>query len=219
MSNPSEIGVKALMASGELALTARPLEDPGTPEAALVARCRRGDAQAFETLVGLHERMVFGLSARLLGDPEEARDVSQEVFLQVFRSLRRFQGRSSLRTWIYRIAVNLCRNRRRFWHRRARYRSCGLDDLSQSEQLRLSEPGGESPYEVARRRERSRRVQAALMKLKFDHRLVLLLREAEGLGCEEIAQTLDIATGTVKSRLARARDAFRRVFEPEEDIP
>lgn len=207
------------MASGELTLTARPLADAGAPDAALVALCRRGDAQAFETLVALHERMVFGLSARLLGDPEEARDVSQEVFLQVFRSLKRFQGRSSLRTWIYRIAVNLCRNRRRFWQRRARHRSCGLDDLSQAEQVRLSVPGGESPFEVTRRRERARRVQAALMKISFDHRLVLLLREAEGLSCDEIAQTLGVASGTVKSRLARARDAFRGVYQPEEDSP
>ena len=219
MSNSSEIGVKALMASGELALTARPLVDASAPEAALVELCRRGDAQAFERLVALHERMVFSLSARLLGDPEEARDVSQEVFLQVFRSLRRFQGRSSLRTWIYRIAVNLCRNHRRFWQRRARARCRPLDDLSQSEQVRLSEPGGESPYEVAHRRERARRVQGALLKLSFDHRLVLLLREVEGLSCDEIAQTLDVASGTVKSRLARAREAFRLVYRPEEATP
>jgi RNA polymerase sigma-70 factor (ECF subfamily) len=85
--------------------------------------------------------------------------------------------------------------------------------------VRLSEPGGESPYDVARRRERSLRVQRALLKLSFEHRLVLVLREVEGLSCEEIAQATGVARGTVKSRLARAREAFRRVFRPEEEIP
>ncbi len=88
------------------------------PEYHLVERCRSGDGQAFARLVALHEGMVFNLAARLLGDAEEARDAAQEVFLQVYRQLGRFEGRSALRTWIYRIVVNHCRNRRRWWRRR-----------------------------------------------------------------------------------------------------
>ena len=98
--------------------SAHALAGRGSAESALVEMCRRGDTQAFERLVGLHERMVYNLAARLLGDAEEARDLSQDVFLQVYRTLGRFEGRSSLRTWIFRIVVNQCRNRRRWWRRR-----------------------------------------------------------------------------------------------------
>ena len=121
-------------------------------DGALVASCRSGDAAAFARLVELHEGMVFNLSARLLGDPEEARDVAQEVFLQVYRMLGRFEGRSSLKTWIYRIAVNQCHNRRRFWHRRRRDREEALDEgLLVARGAGRAGRGSASPYEAARR--------------------------------------------------------------------
>jgi RNA polymerase sigma-70 factor, ECF subfamily len=214
VSKPGEIGAGVLMASGEFTLQAGEGLVP-VAEAGLVAACRRGDERAFETLVALHERMVYGLAARLLGDQEEARDLAQDVFLQVFRTVGSFRGHSSLRTWIYRIVVNLCRNRHRFWQRRARHRSCGLDELSGAEELRVSRPGVPSPFEMTRRSERARQVQRALLRLKFDHRLVLVLREVEGLSCDEVAATLGVAVGTVKSRLARARDAFRKAVTPD----
>jgi len=185
-----------------------------TSEAGLVDRCRAGDPQAFGRLVALHEAMVFNLAARLLGDREEARDLSQDVFLQVYRMLGRFEGRSALRTWIYRITVNLCRNRQRLWRRRARGRQCGLDELSPAEERQLY--GGrpeETPFEQMRRREQARVVQEALLTLSFDHRAILTLREIEGLSCEEITATLGLAEGTVKSRLARARERLRRQLE------
>jgi RNA polymerase sigma-70 factor (ECF subfamily) len=158
---------------------------------------------------------VFGLAARLLGDAEEARDLSQEVFLQVYRKLGRFEGRSSLRTWIYRIVVNQCRNRRRWWRRRWRERSCTLEGLSAADETRLASGDEAGPFEELARRERSRRVQEALLGLSFDHRAILLLREVEDLSCEEIAASLGLAQGTVKSRLARARESLRRLLVPE----
>jgi len=174
----------------------------------LVARCRGGDPVAFARLVALHEGMVFNLAARLLGDGEEARDVAQEVFLQVYRRLGRFEGRSSLKTWIYRIVVNHCHNRRRFWQRRGRDKQEVLD-----ERFAASDEGrggwAVSPYEATRRRERADRVQSALLALSFEQRSVLVLREVEGLSCEEVAATLGIPDGTVKSRLSRAREALR----------
>ena len=186
------------------------------PEAGLVESCRLGDAQAFARLVALHEGMVFNLATRLLGDPEEARDVSQDVFLQIYRTLDRFQGRSSLRTWIYRIVVNQCYNRQRWWRRRRRERSCPLQDLTGVEEIRLScsRPVAPSPLESCERHERERLVRAALARLSFEHRVVLLLREIEELSCEEIAQTLGLPQGTVKSRLARARESLRRELLP-----
>jgi RNA polymerase sigma-70 factor (ECF subfamily) len=180
------------------------------PEGELVASCRTGDALAFAQLVRLHEGMVVSLSARLLGDPEEARDVAQEVFLQVYKRLGAFEGRSSLKTWIYRIAVNQCHNRRRFWHRRRRDRELPIDERVLAPLAALERRGGESPYHETLRRERARIVQAALLELRFEHRTVLVLREVEGLTCEEVASALGVAEGTVKSRLSRAREAMRR---------
>ena len=201
------------MASGEMALgsAAETLAGTAASESGLVERCRRGDAAAFARLVALHEGMVFNLAARLLGDAEEARDLSQEVFLQVFRMLGRFEGRSSLRTWIYRIVVNQCRNRQRWWRRRRRDRALPLQDLTEAQEARLSEgQPGAGPQQELERRDRARVVQAALSALSFDHRAVLMLREVEGLSCEEIANALSLPAGTVKSRLARAREALRR---------
>jgi len=192
---------------------ARPdaLAGPAPLERALLDECRQGDPQAFARLVALHERLVFNLAARLLGDLEEARDVSQEVFLQVFRTLGRFQGRSTFKTWIYRIAVNQCHNRRRWWRRRRRDQLVSLDILGPADEARLcTGRGPEQDYESA---ERSRDVQRALQALPFAQRTVLLLREVEGLTCEQVAQAVGVPVGTVKSRLSRARETLRRELE------
>ena len=209
------MSAQVAMASGDIALGAgSALPTAGAAESGLVEDCRRGDPEAFARLVALHERMVYNLAARLLGDAEEARDLSQEVFLLVYRTLGRFQGRSSLRTWIYRIVVNQCRNRQRWWRRRRRERSCPLEDVTARDEVKMAAAADvKSPFDEMARRERSAAVQAALGRLSFDHRAVLLLREVEGLSCDEIAATLGVATGTVKSRLARARDGLRAVLE------
>jgi RNA polymerase sigma-70 factor (ECF subfamily) len=192
------------MGAGEMPLEAGAL-GKASPDRELVASCRTGDPVAFARLVALHEGLVFNLAARLLGDREEARDVAQEVFLQVYRTLGRFEGRSSLKTWIYRIAVNQCHNRRRFWHRRRRDREQALDEGLQA----AAAAGSPGPYAELLRRERARRVQAALLQLSFEHRSVLVLREVEGLTCEEVSSALGVPEGTVKSRLSRAREAMR----------
>jgi RNA polymerase sigma-70 factor, ECF subfamily len=196
------------MATGEMSLHSAELIAGAVPEGALVERCRQGDPQAFARLVAVHEGMVFNLAGRLLGDAEEAKDVAQDVFLQVYRTLGRFEGRSSLKTWIYRIVVNQCHNRRRFWGRRKKDQSRPLEELTRADEARLvaAEPG---PFEQVRCQERSRRVQAALLGLSFEHRAILILHEVEGLSCQVISATLGVAEGTVKSRLSRAREALR----------
>ena len=202
------------MASSELAFSsAESLSAAPAAEPALVERCRQGDPQAFARLVAIHEGMVLNLAARLLGDREEAKDIAQDVFLQVYRTLPRFEGRSTVRTWIYRIVVNQCCNRQRWWRRRRRAAACPLEEITPADEAKMSAVSpAEGPFERLDRRERARRMDTALRALSFDHRAVLLLREVEGLSCEEIATTLALPIGTVKSRLARGRDGLRRAL-------
>ena len=197
---------------GEIPLEAAAGVAGRSADRVLVDRCRRGEPEAFARLVALHEGMVFNLAARLLGEAEEARDVAQSVFLHVYRKLGQYEGRSTLKTWIYRITVNQCHNRRRWWQSRRREKEEPLDDLAKGPHAhRLAdERPHSSPYDETRRRERARRVQRGLLQLSFDHRTVLVLREVEGLSCEEIGEAMGVATGTVKSRLSRAREALRR---------
>jgi RNA polymerase sigma-70 factor (ECF subfamily) len=206
------------MASGELAFATADSQAVPATEPALVERCQKGDPQAFARLVALHEGMVLNLAGRLLGDREEARDIAQDVFLQVYRTLGRFQGRSTLRTWIYRIVVNQCRNRQRWWRRRRRAAACPLETITAADEAQMAAARpGESPFESIDRRERARRMESALRSVSFDHRAVLLLREVEGLSCEEISATLGLPIGTVKSRLARARDSLRGALAPAQE--
>src|SRR5262245_54901662 len=177
-------------------------------EAALVQRCAEGDEAACAQLVSEHQRMVVQLAMNLLGDRDEALDLSQEVFLRVFRMIHRFRGQSSLRTWIYRIAVNHARNRHRFWRRRHRADQVSLDQHIAAHGEFLS--GGEStPDRMLAQKELAARLQFALEHLPFDQRTAIILREIDGLSYDEIAYSLGVAVGTVKSRLTRARQALR----------
>jgi RNA polymerase sigma-70 factor, ECF subfamily len=182
--------------------------DVGGREAALVQRCAVGEETACAELVGEHQRMVVQLAMNLLGDRDEAMDLSQDVFLRVFRTIHRFRGQSSLRTWIYRIAVNQARNRHRFWRRRHRADQVPLDQHIAAHGEFLSD--GESiPDRVLAQKELAAQLQQALDHLPFDQRTAIILREIDGLSYEEIAFSLGVAVGTVKSRLTRARQALR----------
>ena len=152
--------------------------------------------------------MVFQLALNLLGDRDEALDLSQEVFLRVFRTIHRFRGQSSLRTWIYRIAVNQARNRHRFWRRRHRADQVSLDQHIEAHGDLIS-AGEMRPDRVLAQKELAERLQNALDHLPFDQRTAIVLREIDGLSYEEIAFSLGVAIGTVKSRLTRARQALR----------
>ena len=185
----------------------------GTGEAALIQRCAAGEQAACAELVASHERMVFQLALHLLGDRDEALDLSQEVFLRVFRTLHAFRGQSALRTWIYRIAINQARNRQRWWRRRRRSDQVQLEQhvLDHGE---LRQPGdGDAPDRAFARKEMAARLWAALDALPFDQRTVIVLREIDGLSYDEIAESLDVAVGTVKSRLTRARQTLRRELQ------
>jgi RNA polymerase sigma-70 factor (ECF subfamily) len=186
----------------------------GAREATLVQRCASKDELACAELVGEHQRMVVQLAVNLLDDREEALDLSQEVFLRVFRTIHSFRGQSSLRTWIYRIAVNQARNRHRFWRRRHRADQVSLDEHVAVHGDLIS--GGQAtPERALAQKELAARLQRALNKLPFDQRTAIVLREIDGLSYDEIAFSLGVAIGTVKSRLTRARQALR--FELREE--
>lgn len=180
----------------------------GTGEAALIQRCAAGDETAFAELVADNQRMVVQLAMNLLGDHDEALDLSQEVFLRVFRTIGRFRGQSTLRTWIYRIAVNQARNRHRFWRRRHRGDQVSLDaHVATHGEFRSGAEAG--PDRMLAQKELAARLEHALGALPFDQRTAIVLREVDGLSYEEIAYSLGVAVGTVKSRLTRARQTLR----------
>ena len=177
-------------------------------EAALIERCTAGDDVACAELVSTHQRMVYGLAFHLLGDRDEALDLSQEVFLRVFRTLSSFRGQSALRTWIYRIVINQARNRQRWWRRRHRSEQVSLDEHLQ-QHGELESEGEALPDRLLASKETAAFIWKALDRLPFDQRTALILREIDGLRYEEIAFSLGVAVGTVKSRLTRARQALR----------
>jgi len=180
----------------------------GGREAALIHRCAEGDDIACAELMAEHQRMVIQLAMNLLGDRDEALDLSQEVFLRVFRTIHRFRGQSSLRTWIYRIAVNQARNKHRFWRRRHRADQVSLDQhIAAHGEFRSG--GNTTPDRLLAQKELASQLQNALDALPFDQRTAIVLREVDGLSYEEIAFSLGVAVGTVKSRLTRARQALR----------
>ena len=181
-------------------------------ESTLVARCAQGDQAACAELVAEHQRMVYQLAFHLLGDRDDALDLSQDVFMRVFRTLHQFRGQSQLRTWIYRIVVNQARNRQRWWRRRRRANQISLDQHLQTH----GEPTGNpqaAPDNMLLQKRLASQLRAALGALPFDQRSVIVLREIDGLSYDEIAFSLGVTLGTVKSRLTRARRALRDVLQ------
>lgn len=183
--------------------------DVGGRDAALIRRCAARDEDACAELVTEHQRMVYQLSLNLLGDHNEALDLSQEVFFRVFRTLPGFRGQSTLRTWIYRIVVNQARNRQRFWRRRHRAQQVSLDDHIRNHGELLAPRNSFAPDVMLGQKLAAERIRGALDRLPFDQKTALVLREIDGLSYEEIGFSLGIAVGTVKSRLARAREGLR----------
>ena len=183
-------------------------------EATLVADLKAGSENAFSQLIAQYSQPVFSMIARNLCDPADAADVTQEVFVKVFRHIGGFHGDSSLRTWIYRIALHEASNQRRWWSRHKR-QELTLDAQQESEDGEAYCLGDtlasnvESPFECAVQSEAKEQVAAALRNIPEAFRTVVVLREIEGFGYEEIAEMLNVNLGTVKSRLTRGRAALR----------
>lgn len=184
-------------------------------EATMVAELKAGSEEAFAWLIAQYHQPVYSLIARSLQDPADAADITQEVFLKVFRGMRNFHGEASLRTWIYRIALREASNQRRWWSRHKRQETtieAETDAQEDGEALCLKDTlftSDASPYDQAAQAEARRRVESALRQVPEPFRTVVVLREIEGFGYEEIAEILDTQLGTIKSRLMRGRAALR----------
>jgi RNA polymerase sigma-70 factor (ECF subfamily) len=192
-----------------------------TEDAALVAALKAGSEEAFGVLIGQYSQPLYSLIARSLQDPADAADITQEVFIKVFRSIRSFHGESSLRTWMYRIALHEASNQRRWWSRHKKQEltidtPVGASETDESEDalcLGATLADGQiSPYQQAEHAELKGRVEDSLRKLPEAFRTVVVLREMEGFSYEEIAEILDVPAGTVKSRLTRGRAALKEIL-------
>jgi RNA polymerase sigma-70 factor (ECF subfamily) len=184
---------------------------PRDEDRALAEGLCAGEESAYEALILRFEQPVFGLVSRLLDNPADAADVVQEVFLKVFRKVNGFRLESSLKTWIYRIAVNEARNHQR-WFMRHRGKEVELEPALNEHagvQDWIPDPG-RNPYEIALDRETEALLESALEKVSPNYRAALVLREMEGLSYEEIADILGISLGTVKSRILRGRESLRK---------
>jgi RNA polymerase sigma-70 factor, ECF subfamily len=186
-------------------------------ETQFIEKLKRGDAAAFEKLVNERSGEIYGLLYRLTENGEEARDLTQETFLRAFQSISHFRGDSDLRTWIYRIAINQARNRWRWWRRRRRDATVSIDAPESGGRLglvsTLRSTTVKDPEQHTLANERERVLQKALGGLRRVYREAVVLRDIEGFAYEEIATTLNISIGTVKSRLARGRQELRRKLE------
>src|SRR5687768_940440 len=197
----------------EQVATAAPIESRPVADVEFIERLKRGEAAAFEMLIAEHSGEIYGLLFRLTENSEEARDLTQETFLRAFQSIGRFRGEADLRTWIYRIAINQARNRWRWWRRRRRDSTVSLDAAQgQSNQPLIATlaESSENPEQQTLAHEREVVLRAALQKLGEAYRETVILRDLEGFTYEEIAETLGVNVGTVKSRLARGRQELRR---------
>jgi len=179
-------------------------------ELALVERCRRQDAEAFGKIVDAYQHRIFGFVRRMVADSEEASDVSQEVFIRAFQGLGRFDGRSSLRTWLFRIAYNLCIDRaRRAGRTPAETR---IENAEEDDQTFEFPDSRWNPEEIVINDELMTIMEKGIGAMSEKLRTVLLLHDREDLAYEEIAQALDLPIGTVKSRLFLARAHLQQVL-------
>ena len=188
-------------------------------EAAVIAELKAGSEEAFASLIAQYHGPLYSLIARTIPDPCEAADITQDVFIKIYRGIGNFHGDSSLRTWIYRIALHEASNQRRWWCRHKRKEITIEQELSahDGEAFCLKDTlvdQQESPFDLAAHAEMREQVEAAVREVPEPFQTVVVLRDIEGFGYEEIAEILGIHLGTVKSRLMRGRAHLKARLAP-----
>ena len=176
---------------------------PPQDENYLIQQFKDGDPSTFEWIVLKYQDKIYNLCRYLLGNPQDAEDAAQDVFIKAYRKLKDFRPESSLYTWLYRIGVNTCLDHKR------KFRPEPFKDQSMAEDLPSAEPSPERRYQS---KEIGQTIQSALEQLSKKSRAVIVLKEVEGLSYEEIAEVLKTSIGTIKSRISRAREELRRLL-------
>ena len=211
-----EIDLQADLTMGNIA-SALTLQ---SEEAALIAELQAGSEEAFSWLIARYHQPIYSLLARTVYDSADAADLTQEVFVKVFRGVGSFHGESSLRTWIYRIALREASNQRRWWMRHKQQEvpiELELTDGGSGAPMRLKDTlvdSAESPFDMAVHSENRARVEAALREVPEPFRTTLILRDIEGFVYEEVAEIQGVNLGTVKSRLVRGRACLKALLMP-----
>jgi RNA polymerase sigma-70 factor (ECF subfamily) len=189
-------------------------------ESAIVAELKAGSEDAYAWLIGEFHQPIYSLVYRIVSDPSDAADTTQEVFLKVFRGMKHFHGQSSLKTWIYRIALHEASNRRRWWFRH-KAREVSMEPLQAEGPLGTVSAikdtladDGESPFDSVVHEEIRTRVEEELRQVAEPYRTTVILRDLEEMSYEEIAEITEVSLGTVKSRLTRGREALKRRLVP-----
>jgi RNA polymerase sigma-70 factor (ECF subfamily) len=195
-------------------------------EASIVVDLKAGSEEAYAWLIEHYHQQIYSLVYRIVADPVDAADTTQEVFIKVFRGMARFNGASSLKTWMYRIAIHEAANHRRWW---CRHKARELSLEPPEAALQEGESGLKdtlvdshvSPFEAMRQQELRARVEEELRRVPEPYRTTVILRDLEELSYEEIAEVMQTTLGTVKSRLMRGRDALKKrleAFMEREDV-
>jgi RNA polymerase sigma-70 factor, ECF subfamily len=216
-----DTGLQADLTMGNLASALTLQSD----EAALVAELRAGSEEAFAWLIARYHQPIYSLLARTVQDRGDAADLAQEVFVKVFRGVGNFHGESTLRTWIYRIALREASNQRRWWSRHKQQEVPIEQEMTEAESsspIRLKEmlvDPSESPFDIAVHQENRTRVEAALAKVPEPFRTTLILRDIEGFVYEEVAEMQGVNLGTVKSRLVRGRACLKALLTAQSPAP
>ncbi|HHY83882.1 MAG TPA: sigma-70 family RNA polymerase sigma factor, partial [Clostridiales bacterium] len=187
-------------------------------EKKLLAKAKKGDIEAFEKLVENYQKKAFNIAYRMMGDYDDANDMTQEAFIRVYKSIKNFKEQSSFSTWIYRIITNVCLDELR---KRKNASVVSIDEdvkLDDSDVKRQIESDGPTPEETAERNELKRLVGDAIKDLSDEHRAVIVLRDLRGFSYEEIAGILKCPEGTVKSRISRARQALKDILKAKREL-
>jgi RNA polymerase sigma factor (sigma-70 family) len=193
------------------------LQEPQTDarEAVTIASAQHGDLRAFERLVSTYQQQAYSVAYHILGQPEAAMDATQEAFLRAFQGLNRFRG-GSFKGWILRITTNCAYDQLRYKQRRP---STSIDELVEDEEhSNLLLADDEEPEEFTERRELNDAIQRGLGELPIDQRAVLVMSDIHGLSYSEIAESMQVSVGTVKSRLSRARAKLRDYMQEREEL-
>lgn len=187
-------------------------------EKLLISRSKAGDIEAFEELIEAYQKKIFNFAYRIIGNYDDAADLAQEALIRIFKSIGGFKEQSSFSTWIYRITTNVCLDeirRRKNKKEHSLDEEVQVDDGQLKRQIMSEDPG---PDEVYEREELRGIVKEAIDKLPEEQRIVITLRDIQGLSYDEIAEVLDCPGGTVKSRISRARQALKKVLSSKLEL-